>query len=146
MDYSTLSRAQLLALKPAVMLENGLRVSGAVDETGLTDNLRTLGALAFSEQLRDADVPLDALDLCMVVLDQTREQYSEWTGEARAAAVAGLEVQASGFPVLARWLAVVIQAIGDSEDLVAAVRFLEATRQMWETNRILRQRQRGVES
>lgn len=146
MDDSTLTRAQLLEMSPLVVLEDGLREAGATDETGLADKLRTLGALALSEQLREAGVPLDALDLCIVVFDQAREQNPEWTSEARETTIAGLDVQASGFPLLGRWLAALVEAIDDARDLVAALRFLEATRQIWGTNRVLRERPTGVES
>lgn len=126
---TTKDRAQLLAMTPADVLKDGLRGSGT---GGMSPLLAGEGAVAMAEQLREANVPLDALDLCVVVFDRARERTATGTIEApaRKELDAGVELQAGDLPSLHRWVKALAERAYQRQDLDAAVAFLMKVREI----------------
>lgn len=127
---STTDRARLLAMTPDQALAEGLRGDAP---GGLPPLLAGEAALAMAEQLRAADVPLEALDLCLVVFDRAREQTG--AGQTVPAPVLedlrrALEVQAGDLPALSRWVEALAGRVYLRRDLEGAVAFLVKVREV----------------
>lgn len=119
-----LTREELLALDPDELMKAGLR--GAAPG-GLAPALAGEGALALHEQLRAASAPLEALDLCVVVLARAAERVKPGALVDEAAALElekGLAVQSSGCAPLERWTRALARRAQTREDLDAAAAFL----------------------
>ncbi|MCO5172283.1 MAG: hypothetical protein M9894_38790 [Planctomycetes bacterium] len=122
-------RARLLALTPAEALAGGLRGTAP---GGLAPTLAGEGALAMAEQLRAANVPLEALDLCIVAFDRAREraQGPVIDDAARADLARALRVQAGDQPALRAWVEALADRAYVREDLPAALSFLVKVREV----------------
>ena len=126
---SSSDRQRLLAMTPGEVLAGGLRGDGP---GGLQPLLAGEGALAMAEQLRAGEVPLEALDLCIVAFDRARERARGATVEddARAELVRGLRLQAAGHPTLLAWVEALAERVFLREDLPAALAFLVKVREV----------------
>lgn len=127
---SSSDRARLLAMTPADVFADGLRGRVAGE---LAPLLAGEGALAMSEQLGAAKVPLEALDLCFVVFDRARESArAELVEDAvRAQLMRSLEVQAGDQPVLRAWVVALAERVFVRADLSAAAAFLTKVRTIY---------------
>lgn len=127
---SSSDRARLLAMTPADVFSGGLRGRVAGE---LAPLLAGEGALAMSEQLGAAKVPLEALDLCLVVFDRARESArAELVEDAvRAQLMRSLEVQAGDQAVLRAWVVPLAERVFVQADLSAAVAFLTKVRTIY---------------
>lgn len=123
-------RARLLAMTPAEVFGGGLRGRNAGE---LAPLLAGEGALAMAEQLGAAKVPLEALDLCLVVFDRARERSREALVEDAIGAelTRALEVQAGDQPVLRAWVVPLAERVFVQADLGAAVAFLTKVRTIY---------------
>lgn len=138
-EPESLSREDLLARTPEAVLAGGLRGDGP---EGLAPELAGTGALALVEQLRAADVPREALELCLVQLDRAREQAPP--GALSDAAVERLRrdlaVQTRGYPALERWMTALEGHLLHQGDLEAAVTFVSRAWRIWQEGDALRER------
>lgn len=128
-EPSSTDRARLLALTPAEALAGGVR--GAAPG-GLAPALAGEGALAMAEQLRQAGVPLEALDLCIVAFDRARERTRAGVIDdaARADLARALRVQAGDRPALLAWVEALADRAYVREDLPAILSFLTKVREV----------------
>ncbi len=126
---SSSSREQLLAMTPEQALADGLRGDGP---GGLAPRLAGEGALAMAEQLRAAQVPVEALDLCVVVFDQARERAHAGTlpEPALQELQRAVKVQAGDRPALLAWAQALAGRVYLRQDLEAAVTFLVKVREV----------------
>ncbi len=122
-------RERLLAMTPEQALVDGLRGDGP---GGLSPLLAGEGALAMAEQLRAAQVPTEALDLCVVVFDRAREQAAPGTlpEPALQELQRALKVQAGDQPGLLRWVEALAGRVYLRQDVEAAVAFLLKVREV----------------
>jgi len=119
---STTTQRQLRQLDPAALLAAGLRAP-------LAGKLRELGPPAFVEQVRMDALPLDALELWLVLLHRVQAQgvtdeRLRWLRER-------LALQASGYDRFAAWAAALGEAVVDAASLAGAIELLAETRQLW---------------
>ena len=122
-----LSRTELLAITPESLMVAVFASPGPSPETN------TAG-LVLAEQLRDANVPLQALELCIVVWSAALDGLDPGSlvpAERLAHLDRSLALQTLGFATLARWMAAMRQRVSSAETLDLAIQFLLRARTTW---------------
>jgi hypothetical protein len=122
-----LSRTELLAITPESLMVAVFATPGPSPEIG------TAG-LVLAEQLRAANVPLEALELCIVFWSAALDGLapgSQVPADRLAHLDRSLAIQTHGFPVLARWMAALRQRVSSAETLDLAIQFLLRARTTW---------------
>lgn len=125
-----LSRAELLALRPADALPAGLAGSG---RGRLAPGLRGVPTVALVEQLAAEGTPSQALDLVLVAFARAEEGL-ERGGELSDAIKERLgrdaALQTRGHRALEAWVGELLTRVREANDLRAATRFLEGVREV----------------
>ncbi len=122
-----LSRTELLAITPESLMVAVFASPGPSPEIG------TAG-LVLAEQLRAANVPLAALELCIVVWSAALDGLapgSQVPSDRLAHLDRSLALQTHGFATLARWMAAMRQRVSSAETLDLAIQFLLRARTIW---------------
>lgn len=119
-----LPRDALLALRPDDLLEGGLRLP-------LPPRLRVEGALAFAEQLRDEDVPPDALGLLTSMLHLAADELLQArpAGEVLDRLHRGLRL-AAVTPRFTAWIEALIPHLVDRPSVEAAMHLAAAAHRL----------------
>jgi hypothetical protein len=131
-----LSRTELLAITPESLMVAVFATPGPSPEIG------TAG-LVLAEQLRAANVPLEALELCIVFWSAALDGLapgSQVPADRLAHLDRSLAIQTDGFPVLARWMAALRQRVSSAETLDLAIQFLLRGRSTWTLTEAMRAR------
>ena len=122
-----LSRTELLAITPESLMVAVFASPGPSPEIG------TAG-LVLAEQLRCANVPLPALELCIVVWSAALDGLDPGT-QVPADRLANLDrslaIQTRGLPALERWMSALRQRVSSAETLDLAIQFLLRGRSTW---------------
>lgn len=124
MPGDTTTRSERLGWSPEAALSLVERSNGS--EVGTA-------ALAMVEQLVEADVPLEALDLCIVYFSRALDGLSpgQIPPQRLEALDADLAIERSTSPRLAEWLDALRSRASSAEDLDSVIQFLMRARTTW---------------
>ena len=132
------TQSELLALDPAQAFVRGVK---GPSPSGLALGLEGEVMTALVEQLEREGTPPEALDQLWIVFLRACDGQAaapELRPEVRRRLGRDVDLQTKRFPVLRPWARALLEQVDGPEELQAAGRFLERTREVWGIARALK--------